>query len=101
MGKIGQIEDNIPMPEVRKVTIPSKYPWAKLEVGQSFMVELDYEEKIGNLKAKLKSSMANYKRHHDAGVEFQCVVIYYESKQSANTPSERPVPRGVRCWRVS
>lgn len=101
MGKIGKIEDNIPLPEPRKIIIPSKYPWRDLEIGQSFLVTLDYEEKLNNLRAKLKSSMNNYRKRFAPEREFQLAVEYFESKDPEKKPtSDRPVPRGIRCWRI-
>lgn len=76
------IEEDVPMPKRQGGRTGSKYPFALLEPGQSFMVsdETDKEANVGTLRSALG---AFNKRNPDSG-KF----------------SVRKVEGGVRVWRV-
>lgn len=71
-----EIEKGVPIPEI---THASKYPFEKMEVGDSFFVEGD------EAKNRLYSSASVYSKRHGGKTKF---VV-------------RGVDGGARCWRTS
>lgn len=105
MGKIGKIEDNVPMPSRRAIYGHSKYPLDKLEVGQSFPVDLDYDEDVHKLRDRVRGSVLNFCRRRSKEdpsftKKFRVAIVFYEPKKSANSVETEQVPRGVRVWRL-
>ena len=69
-----QIEKNIPMPETKKSGKPSLYPFADMDVGDSFFV------------AKPKNTMA--------------AAAYANGKKHGKTFNAIEVEGGTRVWRT-
>jgi len=84
MAKMPRVERDIPVPKKlhdggsgRK----AKYPWERLAIGESFLVE-------GGKRASVRSNAANWERKLSIarGAEVRFTVM--------------PVEGGVRVWRV-
>lgn len=74
---IGKVEKGIPLPPKRcRHAGVSKYPWEKMEVGDSFCVVGTTRNKIG------------------------AVITYREKKHPGEEYSFRSLDNGVRVWRV-
>lgn len=71
-----QIESNVPLPEPKLGIRKAKYPFADMNVGDSFVVS-------GKLKQTVASSASRYARLH--GKRF----------------AVRKVPDGYRVWRIA
>lgn len=96
MGKIGPIEDNIPVPENTRMERNSQYPWGMLKVNQSFLVELEYPEDIKKMKERIRTA-ALQRIRKTKNVEDYVVKIEYLNGAADN---DDKVPRGVRVWRT-
>lgn len=71
-----QIEKNIPIPSPSRRGRASKYPFADMQPGDSFEVEVR--------QSAVRAAAHNYARAHNARAKFIC----------------RTLPTGTRCWRV-
>ena len=77
------IEKGIPVPESRAGRIPVRYPWGKMEIGDSFFVASDNPER---LQRTLTSAARGWVvRSQAAGRQF----------------TVRRVDGGVRVWRTA
>ena len=76
------IEEDVPMPKRQGGRTGSKYPFAALDVGQSFMVP-DTQDKEVNV-GTLRSALGAFKKRNPDSGKF----------------SVRSVDGGVRVWRV-
>jgi hypothetical protein len=79
--KINEIEKSVPIPEVHSKI---QYPWPKMEVGDSVLIEADDGKKLYNLKRKIGASARYY--GEKTGKQFR-MRIDYECN-------------GVRVWRI-
>lgn len=73
------IEDNVPLPPW--VKIRDKYPWTKLQPGQSFLVPCE----VKNVD-KLMNSLTSCRGHAERKLNWQFAL--------------RRTNKGVRVWRV-
>lgn len=105
VGRIGAIEDNIPLPDFSKRKGfgkgVSKYPWNKLATKQSFLVELQPGEEIKSLRQRVRSACNTRTRCSKKVIgqypeEFVVDIEFYEELDQDG----EKVPRGVRVWRV-
>lgn len=81
-----KIEQNIPLPAARRTPAgyASKYPFAKLTPGNSFLISLPTDPK----KAKRKR------------LTISCLMAYHARKRGTKYASRR-LPDGLRVWRIS
>lgn len=77
------IETGVPIPKVSKPT-RVKYPWADMEIGNSFLVECEPDEATAR-RASVVSSASAWARRHAPGRKF----------------SVRSVDGGIRVWRTA
>ena len=84
------IDKNIPMPELRPIQnyagglgIHCKYPWANMEIGDSFFVPCKPEEKTSTVGVLGSSNLGWRKRNN--------MDIYFTVRREAT---------GVRVWRI-
>jgi hypothetical protein len=81
---VGEIEKNIPY--VPKQTISSKYPFSKMEIGDSFLVD------IGSMKyqyifSSVNNCFKNFKRHDEKYLLWKISLRRIDDKH-------------IRIWRV-
>lgn len=81
-----KIEKNIPLSAARRTPAGynSKYPFAKLTPGDSFLIRLPADPK----KAKRKR------------LTISCLMVYHARKRGAKYASRR-LAEGLRVWRVA
>lgn len=77
-----QIEKNVPMPEGRGR--PSAYPWAEMQVNDSFFIEVDAASKT-EVQNRTSASARMYRQKVGNGFKV----------------ATRSVDGGLRVWRVS
>ena len=82
MTEMYKIDKGIPIPSFSSITAP-KYPWAEMQVGDSFIVRLNGEDKIGNLQSRLSAGARN------AGLKLKRRFITRSVEDK----------KAVRCWR--
>ena len=56
--KIGKIEKNIPVPEIRS----SKYSWSDIEIGGSILIKASEDETIDILRNRVSKSIHKFNR---------------------------------------
>lgn len=96
MGKVGPIEDNIPVPENARIERNSIYPWGKIKVGQSFLVELEYDEDIKKMKERIRTAALQRIRKTQNKEDYVTKIEYFNEAAE----NDNKVPRGVRVWRT-
>jgi hypothetical protein len=79
--KIGKIENNVPIPQVRS---KFNFPWSEMEVGDSVLIKADKKETVDILKGKIKGSARYF--GEKTGRKFRSLIDRQE--------------KGVRVWRV-
>jgi hypothetical protein len=79
--KIGKIENNVPIPQVRS---KFNFPWPEMEVGDSILVKAGKSETVDTLKGKIKGSARYF--GEKTGRKFRSLIDREE--------------RGVRVWRI-
>ena len=57
-----EIQDNIPVPETRRGRPQAKFPFAKLQVGQSFMVDVPPDLDALTVRNRMRVSAARWKK---------------------------------------
>ena len=77
------VEQGIPIPKY-DVDIPSKYPFASMNVGDSFFVKYDGRITPGRLKKLILNNAYYYRRRVNFNIRF---IV-------------KRVEKGVRCWRT-
>lgn len=80
--KIGKIEKNVEIPVVHSRV---KYPWDKMEVGDSVLIQAEENQSLFNLKRIVGPSARYYGQR--TGKEFKTLMAHEEN--------------GVRVWRIS
>ncbi len=83
-----KIEDDVKMPPSKRMMM-SKYPLARLKVGQSFFVP-----GTGNGRREvdgISSTIRATARRHEIAIETRVLTEKYKGKET----------RGVRVWRVA
>lgn len=84
-----EIEKDVPIPETRQGR-GSKYPFAEMEVGDSFLVEPEEDPNLGVVDeeeyAKVRGRVSN--------------VAYKYGKDHDKKFTVRQTDEGVRVWRV-
>jgi len=73
-----KIEKGIPIPEKSYI----KYPWGKMEVGDSFFLFFEYTKREHQ---SISGSQASWKRYNKSNYKFTI----------------RKVDGGIRAWRLS
>ncbi len=81
-----EIDKNIPIPERNQVGRKTKYPFAEMEIGDSFLSRCDTADakKVFSVKTNMHRSASYHKQQEGA-------------KRSYRTRIE---PEGIRMWRV-
>jgi len=79
-----EIEKNIPIPEKPLRKRRGKYPFIKMEIGDSFAVKITNEWNGKNIKNSLYSSYKNFKRRFKMNWNFAIRILENE----------------VRIWRI-
>ena len=81
-----KIEQNIPLPAARLTLAgyDSKYPFARMVPGDSFLTPLPADPKKAKAKRGILSNL----------------MIYHSRKRGAKYASRR-LPDGLRVWRIS
>lgn len=79
--KIGKIERNVPIPQVRS---KFNFPWPEMEVGDSILVKAGSSESVDRLKGKIKGSARYF--GEKTGRKFRSLIDREE--------------KGVRVWRT-
>lgn len=75
-----KLEKAIPIPK-RQTHFPRRYPWAEMEVGDSFFVN---KKSLGVDSRTLGNAGNNWAKRHELPNRYSC----------------RKVPGGVRVWRI-
>lgn len=85
-----EIQKNVPTPESRgRHGRPNNYPFADMEVGDSFAVAVDPEKTIASVQRKLLSAAANFARRH---------ASYQKYGTRSLVEDGQPV---IRIWRTA
>ena len=79
------IEKNIKLTKTQKVAGESKYPFSKMEIGDSFFVSENAEKPTANTVRQMAHNFGK-----KSGAKFSARVVVEEGKG-----------RGLRIWRVA
>jgi len=80
-----EVENGIEIPAPKRGRgRPPKYPWAEMEIGDSFFVEAQEGRSIENQQRSLSASGRSYGVRKHVGMKFRT----------------RTVEGGVRVWRI-
>ena len=78
-----EIEKGIPFPKRASGPL-SIYPLDKLEIGESFKIEIEGDVTLGRLAGRLSAAIAYYRKHINSEKKF----------------TTRTIDDYIRCWRI-